>query len=292
MPTLGAPTLPEMPVASLGEMRAVVPPNPRTAVTLAEIPRAKRRSRSTASIPAVVPSASLAQLERTPDPTVARYSLVPGRSQGQPRLATLAEYLKALPAGLASYPETKVKGILVRTLVTDLAEVLPVKPGLPPELERWLRAPPAAVDWAPFVAFAAMHLVMYDVRFAPEGEGAAAETAYESWAFERSVSLFKLPHLRKLVAVDAPESLFAGHVARWASLCRGSTLDVLTVARGSAALRIHYPAHAWPKICRLGLGAGMRAALTLAGATSIQVTSVSESARAARFELRWTQRKL
>jgi hypothetical protein len=219
----------------------------------------------------------------TPDPHLARYSLIPPRPAAKARFATLARYTEALPQGLESYPGARAKGAIVRQLLLDPVHPLPLGDGLPPHLEELIRKPPSVNDWVPLVDLCALHAAAFDCAFAEEG----GLSAYEEWTFQRDLQLLKAPVYRSLIAVRRPERLLTNHAARWSAFHRGSSVHVMAVTDGKIAVRLSYPPHSWPKVSRIALGAAFRAAVVVAGAQWGEVTSKEESASVSSFDIRW-----
>lgn len=260
-----APTLPELPAAK--------PDDPGQRRTKPAVPRALT----------AIAAAGPASAVPTPSPSEARYSVVPARRGAAPALPTLARYLKALPEGLSSYPTVLAKGLIVRTLLLDTTHSLPVGAGLPRELEKLVQRPPSANEWVPAVLLCAIHSAFYDLAFAAEG---GAES-FEEWTYQRSIHLMQTPVYRRLMTVGRPEELLALHGARWSAFYRGATLDVLDVGPGKVVFRQSYPPFCWPEMSRIAVAAGLRAAVSLAGAKSVTVKSTEDSPRTSRFHVRW-----
>jgi hypothetical protein len=212
-----------------------------------------------------------------------RYSVVPPRAAT--RFATLDRYLDGLPEGVDSYPNLMTRGALARLVLRDPVHTLPLDAGLPKGLEDLVRRPPSVSAWIPLVQLCALLAASFDVIFADRG----GLPAYEAWSFELHRRVLGGPLNRALIAMEGPERLVANYRSRWSAFHRGTLLDVMSLdtegrLRG-AALRISYPRHAWPHIALIGLGAGLRATLVLAGAKAPEVTWKHESAVASRYDV-------
>jgi Protein of unknown function (DUF2378) len=218
-----------------------------------------------------------------PDPSAARYSVIPQRAASAVRFPTLAQYLEKLPKGLESHAALRVKGAIVRRLILDPVHALPLGVGLPEVLEGLVRAPPSANDWAPTVQLFSLHAAMFDSAFAGKG----GTRAYEEWTFERDLRLFKTDAFRALVAVEGPERLLTNYAARWSAFHRGTTLNVMHVSKAKVAIRLSYPAHSWPPISCLALAGAFRAAVVVAGAKEGEVTFTDDSPAASSFDISW-----
>ena len=271
------PTKPSVPRAKREEAKqswrvaaSLVDTPPDKAPTLPEIPAAPR----------VEPPR-----RTTTKPSIPRAKREGATSSPRVDFALLAQYVNALPEGLDSYPKALASGAIVLSLLLDPVGRLPLGIGLPSPLEDLVCTPPAASAWVPVVKLCAFHAAVYDVAFADKG----GIPAYEEWTFQRNLQLTKNPLYRKILAVESPEALLASYNSgRWSAFYRGLSLHVMNVAKHSASLRLTHPAHAWPEISRIALGAALRAAFVIARAKSATVTSRELSVRASHFEISWS----
>ncbi len=275
---------------------------PRSTPTKPSVPRAKREEAMPA--PRVVSSLVDTAPDRAPTlPEIPAAPRVepPGKTATKPSIprakregatsspgvdfALLTQYVSALPEGLDSYPKALASGVIVLSVVLDPVRRLPLGIGLPSPLEDLICTPPAASAWVPVVKLCAFHAAVYDFAFADKG----GVPVYEEWTFQRNLQLTKNPLYRRILAVESPEALLASYSSgRWSAFYRGLSLHVMKVAKRSASLRLTHPAHAWPEISRIALGAALRAALVIARAKSATVTSRELSARASHFEMHWS----
>jgi hypothetical protein len=277
-------------------------PGPRNTPTKPSVPRAKREEAMPS--PRVMPPF----VDTSPDkaPTLPEIPAAPGVEsprrtatrpsipRAKPRGATsspgldfalLTQYVDALPEGLDSYPKALTSGAIILSLLLDPLRRPPLGVGLPSPLEDLICTPPAATAWVPLVKLCAFHAAVYDFAFAEKG----GVPAYEEWTFQRNLQLTKNPLYRKILAVESPEALLASYSSgRWSAFYRGTSLHVMNVAKHSASLRLTHPAHAWPEISRIALGAALRAAFVIARAKSATVTSRELSVRASHFEISWS----
>jgi hypothetical protein len=191
--------------------------------------------------------------------------------------------MRALPDGLRSYPAVLAKGVILRSLLLEPVQPLPLDAGLPEALEALIRKPPSVNEWVSAVSLCALHAACYDLAFADAG-GVAD---FEEWTFERTLRLMQTPLYRRLMTADGPEHLLALHGMRWSAFYRGASLDVLDVAPRRVVFRLSSPPHCWPTISRIALGAGFRAAAVTAGAKSATVMMEEDSPRSSRFDVRW-----
>jgi len=215
-----------------------------------------------------------------------RYSVIPPAVTASPLPATLLSlerYLAILPDALASFPEAKVSGAIVRAFLADPRVELPLDAGLPAAIEQLVRAPPADDDWVPVVHFCALQAIVYDCVFAGRG----GMVAFEAWTFERNLRLLRGPQYAELVAVQNPELLLMAYHARWSAFYRGCPLEVMEGGKSSLVLRLSYPPHSWPNLSRLALAEAFRAGLLVAGGKAPKVTAKELSSRVARFDVAW-----
>lgn len=197
--------------------------------------------------------------------------------------ATLRQYLEHLPEGLDSFPQLTAKGSVVRAFLNDAQYPLATGCGLPPRLDELIRAPPASSDWVREVELWAIAAAVYDVNFAARG-GIAAFT---EWSYGANRRLLRGPAYRILFSVLSPERLFVGATQRWSAFHRGTQLSDVEVSKGAGSVRLVAAPHAIPEIGRVAFAMAFRAALDLAGAEAVDVTSRSESPAVSLFQARW-----
>lgn len=195
----------------------------------------------------------------------------------------MESYIASLPDGLASYPEARVKGSLVRSSLTASPRPLTVGMGLPPRLEAIILAPPAASDWIPEAELWALRTCMYDRDFADAGGMAA----YSEWVYGLNLRLLRSPLYRILFAVLSPERLFVGSTNRWSAFHKGTSMEDVQATRGRGRFRLKTPPYLVPDIGRIGAESAHRAALELAGAEKVVLTSRRESPSLILFDATW-----
>jgi hypothetical protein len=208
--------------------------------------------------------------------------VIPGRAK--PALPSLSAYLKVLPAGLASFAASEVKGRIVRGLVLDPVHPPPLGLGLPRQLEELLRAPPSAVSWVPEAHVSALQAGIYDVIFAASTQ----MEGFRAWAFDRSTQLLQAAEYKSLVALRKPELLLEMLHSRWATFYRGSQLELVTTKPKHATLRLTH-ACPWPEVTREAFGELFRASVAIAGAPSTEVDCEEVSPTVARYAIRWQE---
>jgi hypothetical protein len=271
---------------------------PRSTPTKPSVPRAKReealspppRVETPPDRARTLPEIAATRSVESPRRTATKPSAPRARREGAARsavvdFAVLRKYLDGLPEGLDSYPKALASGAIVLGLVRDTGPPIPLGVGLPPPLEDLIRTPPAPSSWLPLVTCCALQAALYDFAFADAG----GVRAYEEQAFQRTLRLTSNPLYRTILAVESPEALLAScSSGRWSTFYRGPSLQVMSVARGTASFRLTHPASAWPEISRIAFGAALRAAFVIARAKSAAVTSRELSIRASHFEMRWS----
>jgi hypothetical protein len=195
---------------------------------------------------------------------------------------TATAYLDRLPHRADSYPETLVKGTVVRSALED-PKYRPRHDGLPDVVQKLVLDPPLPGSWVPEVHFQALMASIYDTHFATAG----GIEALEAWTCERNRVIFRSTLYRVLFLVVSPERVFAGAGKRWSIFHRGSEVDVLDVGQRRASVRLTYPAGIMLDVCVHSYGGAFRAALAAAHAKLGTITCEIESETSTRYEARW-----
>ncbi|MEO7109012.1 MAG: hypothetical protein ABI183_01130 [Polyangiaceae bacterium] len=196
-------------------------------------------------------------------------------------LTTLDTYVASLPDGLESYSECRATGATFRNLLASAK--LPLGVGLPPALEKWIRAQPSENEWVPVVHLCGLHAAAYDCMFAQAG----GMDAYLEWTFERNKAMVAMPIYAPLLATSTPEFFLTAFRARWSVFYRGISFDVVRVEKNAATLRLSYPAYCWPEISQLSLGVALRAVLAT-NTKTLSITSTEISPSASQYDLQWS----
>src|SRR3974390_2161748 len=100
------------------------------------------------------------------------------------RFPTVARYLARLPNGVDSYPDCKMKGSLVRSML--VGHRVEARDGLPSAVTHLLSFPPGSSDWVDQVAGRCVLRAVFDEHFRD------AER-FRVWAYENQRRLFSGP---------------------------------------------------------------------------------------------------
>jgi hypothetical protein len=195
---------------------------------------------------------------------------------------SVEEYLATLPEGIDSYPETKVKGSLIRVVPGDLDRGA-VARFLPPKAGALLLDPPPPNAWAPEVWFVAMVTAVYQAGFADAG----GVPAWEAWVYAHNRTLLGGPLYRILFAVLSPERLMIGVQKRWSAFRRGSSVRIVEHGKNHSVLKLDTPPYLLNDLGRRALACAFRAAIELGGAKLAHVTLQAESPSSTMYDMRW-----
>jgi hypothetical protein len=197
-------------------------------------------------------------------------------------LPTATAYLDRLPHGADSYPDTQVKGAVVRSALED-PKYRPVRAAVPDVVRSLMDDPPVPGTWVPEVHFQALMAAIYDDHFADAGGIAALE----AWTCERNRVIFRSAIYRVLFLIVSPERVFTGADKRWSAFHRGSELEVVGVGNHQATIRLIYPAGLMLDVCAHSYGGAFRAALAAAHAKLGEIDCAVESDTSTRYDVRW-----
>lgn len=195
------------------------------------------------------------------------------------RFPTLASFVARLPNGLASYPQCKIRGSLVHSMLQTRTIERPEQ-GLPEELVELIRHPPVYSAWVPQVHGRAILRVVYDEHF-------AAPERYATWAYESQKKLFSGPLYRILFWGISPERLMRMAVTRYEHFHVGVSMTLQAGPKGGAAM-LRYPPDLFDSLDHLATLEGFRAALELAGAAKVRTEVAENDASSARLIVEWT----
>lgn len=190
-------------------------------------------------------------------------------------------YLAGLPAGLASHPRCMAKGSLLRDALR-LRPIAPPQGSLPEPILALIEQPPAVNAWVHEVAFNAAVLAIYDEAF-----GGRDLDGFEDWVCDFNRDLFRRPVYRVLFALVSPSRLVALSASRWSAFHRGTSLLILERSEESARLRVEFPRGLFVRPMLRAISGGVRAAVTVAGATEVvsELETIAETS--AEYSLRW-----
>jgi len=189
-------------------------------------------------------------------------------------------YLASLPRGLASYPECQHKGEplgvwLQRSPTRDVARLVP------PQVAALLDGDRAALSWVPEVHTNVLYLAMRQAHFADDA-------AFLAHARECNRAVLETPMNRLILWAAAPRSILRGAGLRWASLHRGSSMEVRVLRDSSAEMVLTFPRGLYPELVLRGNATGFAAALENAGARDVEVHLRAVEPTRAIFTGRWS----
>jgi hypothetical protein len=197
-----------------------------------------------------------------------------------PELPRLARYVAGLPDGLASHPECKAKGSLVRSLLEEQSRADLVA-ALPGSLRPLALDPPMGSEWIPEVQFVGLIHAVADLRRMRDGDVLA-------WSRERNRALFRNPAYRILVSVVSPARLIRFAGARWGAFHRGSTLSVEDATDTSVRFLLEFPQGLFDPLALGAYGEAFAAALEASHANDPEVRVDAADATSAEYLVSWT----
>jgi len=166
--------------------------------------------------------------------TTPRHALAVSATEG--RLPSLDAYIESLPQGWSSYPSCEARSVLLASLrpTGALAELEDV-----PILVDHVRSL-ASSEWVPEVAHVAILLALRDHRF----PGPTGEAGFVAWMDKLNRSVLPTdPHRSVNAALaDLP--------AIWASLHRGTSVDLIENGPNRATLGLLHPDRLFPPLAR------------------------------------------
>ncbi len=172
-------------------------------------------------------------------------------------LPRTAEYVNALPDGMASYPECRVRADVSNEVFRRFPEVLE-HPGISKEMVSLLRETSRAGEWMPDVHGVVARLLVRDSICESDEEFCA-------WSHEVAGAVFTRPLFRVLMYVLSPTLVMMGASRRWAAFRRGTTLNADMKGRGGT-VELRYPEHLYTPLILEGFVAAFRASLEAARA--------------------------
>lgn len=132
---------------------------------------------------------------------------------------------------------------------------------MPEPIATLLRDPPPVSSWLNEVSFHGALLAIYDDAFA-----GSHMDAFGDWIFESTLELFRKPLYRVLFALVSPSRLIDLSANRWSAFHRGTSLSVIERDGTSARMKLEYPTRLYEPVMLHAVAAGIRAAVTVAGA--------------------------
>lgn len=187
-------------------------------------------------------------------------------------------YVAGLPGGLDAYPDVRIKGSVVRSVVDGQPEE--VLRELPAPVRALALDPPVDSEWIPEAYFAALlHAVAERRGYGPR--------ECRAWFRRSNRALFASPLYRILFVVVSPEALLRQPGKRWGAFHRGTTLELEGVADDGVRLALRFPAGLFDEIVLDAFAEAFAAALEAAHAKDPVVEVEARAAGFARFLARW-----
>jgi hypothetical protein len=194
------------------------------------------------------------------------------------RFPLAAAYLARLPDGIRSYPDAKIRGGLVQSII--MAHTLEARGALPDVVCDWIDSPPVTSEWVPQVVARVLLRAYFDQVF-------RTREAYLRWAYEAQKKTLSGPLYRVLFLGISPERLARIAASRYAHFHAGLTMTVTRHAQGRAEAELTYPALLCDGFDHQATLEGLRAGLELAGAKNVSGSATSTGETSARIELVW-----
>ena len=196
--------------------------------------------------------------------------------------STVEKYLAALPEGIHSYPDSVVKGTIVRAVAEMIREDRSVRIGLPVETLHLIDEPPLVSEWIPEVHLNVMFSAISEARH-------AGRDSFETWAYEGNRRLFSGPIYRAVFGVLGPERIMPRVHIRWAAFRRGTTLSPIEMSDTGGTLRLGYEPYLMPEVALRAMRGAFRAVADATGAKQLRVTYDQESPTSTVFQVRWAR---
>jgi hypothetical protein len=172
------------------------------------------------------------------------------------RFPLVAQYVKSLPQGLASYPDCKVRATVYEDLKKDFPQ-LDKMPDLP-EVLRQALADSSKKDWLPEVVGNALCILVRDSILQTD------ETFY-AWYQKNMVRLYRKPLFRAMMLIFSPTLVVIGAAKRWTTFHIGSTLSAEPVqeldGRNQTGVTFSFPPHSFDLLLLRRLNISFRVAL-------------------------------
>ncbi len=190
----------------------------------------------------------------------------------------LDDYLAALPEGLASFPECRVKASLFRAALASYPLRAP-RQGLPGPLVRLFDSPPPVTEWLPEVVSVAAHYAIADAQ-------ELNDDAAVDWMYRTNRQLAQSRLYRAVTAVASPRLALRGAKMAWGMIRKGTNLSV-ELDDDSARITITHPEGVWTELVHRATGAGFRAVLESSRGTDVRVKLAVSRADRAIYDCTW-----
>jgi hypothetical protein len=189
-----------------------------------------------------------------------------------------AAYIAALPRGLDSYPQCRVRTMVTRLTIERFPKLL-AHPGISDEFKERLRGALAEGEWMPETLGTTLRILTREVVFQNDAE-------YNDWTFEISSEVFKRPAYRVLMYVMSPSLVMLGATRRWKAFREGSKL-VANVRGNEGDIVLNFPPHLYTALVLEGFGQAFRASLVAARARNVRLALDDAQPESARWSVAW-----
>ena len=183
------------------------------------------------------------------------------------RFPTVAHYLETLPEGVHSYPDAKIRGGLVGSILQE-DRFSDARGALPDVVCDWIEQPPVQSEWIPQVVARVLLRALYDDHF-------KTREAYLKWAYESQRRVISGPLYKMLFLGVTPERLIKTSASRYGHFHQGLRMEILDRSPNAATGLLHHP----PRLCtpfdHHATIEGFRVGLELAGGRDV-VSNVAE----------------
>lgn len=183
------------------------------------------------------------------------------------RFPTVAHYLDTLPDGVHSYPDAKIRGGLVNSIL-QAHQILEPRGALPDLVCDWVEQPPVQSEWIPQVVARVLLRAAFDEHF-------KSREAYLKWAYEAQRKVLSGPLYKMLFIGISPERLVKMSASRYGHFHMGLRMEMLERSGNAATGRLLHPPYLCTPFDHHATLEGFRAGLELAGGREV-VSNVAE----------------
>lgn len=199
----------------------------------------------------------------------------PGEDLGT-RYRRLAEYLGALPGGIAAHPECRARRGVVEAVLSAVPRFTDPAPALVSDLLTMPRG-----RWIPEVSFHGAILAMAD-------RAGWSDIQLLAWHRALNRRLFRGPVYRAVMAFFSPRLLLEHGASRWNSFHAGTSLEVTAQGERGGTAVLRHPPHLFTPLLLKIYAEAFGAALENARAEGRIVVELAEAGESsARFVARW-----
>jgi hypothetical protein len=192
---------------------------------------------------------------------------------------SVESYLASLPRGLASYPECMYRGESLDAWLRQ-SPTRDVAPLVPSEVAALLDGDRPIPTWVPEVHVNALYLAIRQAHFVDDA-------AFLAHASESNRAVLDTPVNRLVFWAATPRGILRSGGLRWASLHRGSAVEVRSARDSSAEIGLSFPRGLYPELVLRATGLGIAVALENTGARDVEVNLRTAGPTRALFAARW-----